>query len=521
MIKADVLVIGSGAAGLSFALKVAQDDSGLTVVVATKADQSESNTKYAQGGIAVVVDKTDSFENHVQDTLIAGAGSCDEAVVRMVVEEAPARLREMVEWGASFDTTKEGKLDLGKEGGHGENRIVHHKDVTGLEIEQKLLNQITQTENITLLDHHFAIDLITEHHINNKVISDKRTCFGAYILDVKSGKIEQILSKITMLACGGLGQVYAHTTNPLVATGDGVAMAYRAKAKITDIEFIQFHPTALYLPEESPSFLISEAVRGEGAYLRTKLGERFMSKYDARLELASRDIVAKAIDTELKMSGDVCVYLDCKHLKVNEFKNHFPNIYEKCLSIGINIERDEIPVVPAVHYSCGGVEVDKSGLTSITNLFSSGECSRTGLHGSNRLASNSLLEALVYSNRSYFKVKEILPSIEVLENIPDWDEEGTIAPKERVIISHNRKQLQAIMSDYVGIVKSDDRLKRAYKRVYNLYQEVEELYEKSKVSVPLCELRNLITASYLIITQSINQKKNQGVFFNSDLEKNN
>ncbi|MBL4652498.1 MAG: L-aspartate oxidase [Flavobacteriales bacterium] len=517
MIFADVLVIGSGAAGLSFALKIAQEDGNLKVVIATKADGGESNTKYAQGGIAVVVDKTDSFENHVQDTLIAGAGVCDESVVRMVVEEAPQRLKEIRKWGADFDLNKDGKLDLGKEGGHGENRIVHHKDVTGLEISQKLLIQICKTKNITLLDHHYAIDLITEHHLTKKAEQKKLTCFGAYVLDVKSGEIETILSKATMLACGGLGQVYAHTTNPLVATGDGIAMAYRAKARIKDIEFIQFHPTALYLPEESPSFLISEAVRGEGAFIRTKSGERFMKKYDARLELASRDIVAKAIDTELKMNGDSCVYLDCKHLEIKKFKQHFPNIYEKCLSIGINIKIDEIPVVPAVHYSCGGVDVDKNGQTSITNLFSSGECSRTGLHGANRLASNSLLEALVYSNRSQRAVKEILPTIKLSENVPDWDEEGTITPKERVIISHNRKQLQAIMSDYVGIVKSNDRLKRAHKRVYGLYQEVEELYGKSKVSVQLCELRNLITASYLI-TQSLRQEKNQGVFFNSDLE---
>lgn len=517
MIKTDILVIGSGAAGLSFALKVAQNDSSLRVTVATKVDRSESNTKYAQGGIAVVVDKSDSFESHIQDTLTAGAGICDESIVRMVVEEAPARLKELVEWGASFDINHSGELDLGKEGGHKKNRIVHHKDVTGLEIEQKLLIQIGKTKNINILDHHFAIDLITEHHLNKKLIPERRTCYGAYILNVKSGVIEPILSKITMLACGGLGQVYAHTTNPLVATGDGIAMAYRAQAKICEIEYIQFHPTALYLPEESPSFLISEAVRGEGAYLMTKSGDRFMEKYDSRLELASRDIVAKAIDNELKISGDNCVYLDCKHLNIEDFKNHFPNIYEKCLSIGINIELNAIPVVPAVHYSCGGVEVDSEGQTSIINLFSSGETSRTGLHGANRLASNSLLEALVYSNRSYLSAKELLDKIEILESVSGWNEEGTIMPRERVIISHNRKELQAIMSDYVGIVKSNDRLKRAHKRVYVLYQEVEELYEKSKVSVQLCELRNLITASHLIITQSLRQEKNHGVFYNSDL----
>ncbi|MDA9563961.1 FAD-binding protein, partial [Flavobacteriales bacterium] len=307
-------------------------------------------------------------------------------------------------------------------------------------------------------------------------------------------------------------------TNPIIATGDGVGMAYRAKARIADMEYVQFHPTALYNPGASPTYLISEAVRGFGAYLKTKSGDRFMQRYDDRMELASRDIVAKAIDSELKISGNSCVYLDCTHIDQREFQKHFPNISKKCFSIGVDVSRDWIPVVPAVHYSCGGVVVDHNGETEISNLYTSGETSRTGLHGANRLASNSLLEALVYSSRSFEKVKSVLGDIQTLDNLPEWDDKGTISPKERVVISHNRRQLQAIMSDYVGIVKTHDRLERARSKVYEIYLEVEELYAKSKVSIQLCELRNLITVAHLIISQSINQTTNRGVFFNSDLQ---
>ncbi len=518
MITADVLVIGSGVAGLSFALKIAEEDRSAKILVVTKAETEESNTKYAQGGIAVVVDQTDSFEKHMEDTIIAGGGVCDEDVVRMVVSEAPQRLEELIEWGAQFDVNAEGFFDLGKEGGHGENRIVHHKDITGLEIEEKLLRRITSLSNIQILDHHFAIDLITEHHLAKPEEHQKLTCYGAYIFDEQKKTISTVAAKVTMLASGGLGQVYAHTTNPIIATGDGVGMAYRAKARIADMEYVQFHPTALYNPGASPTYLISEAVRGFGAYLKTKSGDRFMQRYDDRMELASRDIVAKAIDSELKISGNSCVYLDCTHIDQREFQKHFPNISKKCFSIGVDVSRDWIPVVPAVHYSCGGVVVDHNGETEISNLYTSGETSRTGLHGANRLASNSLLEALVYSSRSFEKVKSVLGDIQTLDNLPEWDDKGTISPKERVVISHNRRQLQAIMSDYVGIVKTHDRLERARSKVYEIYLEVEELYAKSKVSIQLCELRNLITVAHLIISQSINQTTNRGVFFNLDLQ---
>lgn len=520
MYKSDVLVIGSGIAGLTFALKVASHDSDISITIITKADKSESNTKYAQGGIAVVLDENDSFENHIKDTLIAGDGACDVDVVKMVVEEAPARLDEIIKWGAQFDLNDEGEYDLGKEGGHGENRIVHHKDITGLEIEKKLLKQIEKKKNIKLLSHHFAIDLITQHHLEQKVDRADIECYGAYVLDNKTGKIERYLSKITMLASGGLGQVYANTTNPTIATGDGVAMAYRAKARVEDIQYIQFHPSALYNPKESPSFLISEAVRGFGAYVKNKEGYRFVYDYDERGELASRDIVAKAIDNELKKSGNDCVYLDCTHLDISKFKAHFPNIYEKCASLGIYIEKDWIPVVPAAHYSCGGIAVDMSGKTTINRLLACGECSRTGLHGANRLASNSLLEALVYAENSFRYVIEQLQNISFNEVIPDWNTEGTNNPKELVVITHNKKELQNIMSDFVGIVRSHERLERALKRTKGLYEETEMLYETTAISPQLCELRNLITCAYLIITHSQKQVENKGTFFNLDLVKN-
>ena len=517
MKKSDVLVIGSGIAGLTFALKIAKSNPKLSVTIVSKASEGESNTKYAQGGIAVVLDKNDSFEKHIEDTLIAGDGICDEGVVKMVVEEAPMRLKEIIDWGAEFDTNQAGEYDLGKEGGHGENRIVHHKDVTGLEIERKLRSQVKAQSNIDFFTHYFAIDLITQHHLGFKVPKSEIECYGAFVLDTTSGKIDRFVSKITMLSSGGVGQVYANTTNPTIATGDGVAMAYRAKARIEEIAFIQFHPTALYDPMISPSFLISEAVRGFGAYLRTQDGKRFMPDYDERAELASRDIVAQAIDKELKKTGAEYVYLDCTHLEIEKFKNHFPNIYKKCAEIGIPIEKDYIPVVPAAHYSCGGIDVDSWGQTTIKNLLACGECSRTGLHGANRLASNSLLEALVYADRSFQLVSKKIANIELNEAIPKWDTTGTNNPKELVVIKHNRKELQAIMSDYVGIARSNQRLKKALKRIKELYQETEELYEATTVSPQLCELRNLITCAYLIITNSQKQTENRGTFYNTDL----
>jgi len=525
MIKTDFLVIGSGIAGLSYALKVANYYKEATVTLVTKAEKEESNTKYAQGGIATVTNTdTDSFEEHIRDTLIAGDGLCDEEVVRIVVEEAPERLKELIEWGTQFDKTKQGEYSLGREGGHSQNRILHHKDITGYEIGRALLHEVENTPNITLLEDHFAIDFITDHHIIKaqgleKTVThkDEITCYGAYVLDENSQKIKTITAKSTLLASGGSGQVYGTTTNPKIATGDGIAMAYRAKARIQDIEFIQFHPTALHQePAQSPAFLITEAVRGEGGILRNIDGERFMEKYDSRLELAPRDIVARAIDTELKNTGEDHVYLDCTHIDKEHFINHFPNITQKCKSLGIDVHNEYIPVTPAAHYICGGVAVNTNGETSIDNLYACGECSRTGLHGANRLASNSLLEAIVYSHRSFKHVVNKFNSLSFRDDIPLWDDTNTSLNQENILITHDRKDIQKIMSNYVGIVRSDIRLRKAANRLEILYQENKELYKTAKLSVPICELRNLITNSYLIIKSSMERTENKGGFYSKD-----
>ncbi|MFG6685064.1 L-aspartate oxidase [Mariniflexile sp. HNIBRBA6329] len=515
MIEANYLVIGSGIAGLTFSVKIAEKFPNRSVVIVTKANEDESNTKYAQGGVAVVLDaEKDSFNKHIEDTLIAGDGLCDEEVVKMVIEEGPKRLEELMLWGANFDLDASGELDLGKEGGHSEYRIIHHKDITGYEIERALLKRAHQLPNISILPHHFAIDLVTNHHIANDT-SEKLSCYGAYVFDQKTDKIFTIKANSTLLASGGIGCVYGHTTNPIIATGDGVAMAYRAKAEIKDMEFVQFHPTALYEAKGESSFLISEAVRGFGAYLRNKSGHRFMLDYDDRAELASRDIVSQSIDSELKKSGDPHVYLDCTHLDMDAFKNHFPNIYNKCLEHHIKIDTDWIPVVPASHYLCGGIDVDIKGRTSIANLFACGECSRTGLHGANRLASNSLLEALVYAHNIFKHHSENdYKPVEVI--IPDWNDEGTTIPKEHILVKHNLKQMQALMRDYVGIVRSNKRLKRAIKHLDLIHNEVEELYKESKISTSLCELRNMINVSHLIVKQSLNRTENKGGYYNID-----
>lgn len=511
----DYLVIGSGVAGLTFSVKIAEKFPDRKVVIVTKANEDESNTKYAQGGVAIVSNKEeDSFKKHINDTLIAGDGLCEKDVVQMVVKEGPDRLEELLLWGANFDVNNSGKFDLGKEGGHSEYRIVHHKDITGFEIERALLHRAHQLPNISILPHHFAIDLVTNHHLDS-VENDELTCYGAYILDQKSANIFTIKANNTLLASGGIGCVYGHTTNPVIATGDGIAMAYRAKARIKDMEFVQFHPTALYEAKGESSFLISEAVRGFGAYLRNKKGHRFMPDYDDRAELASRDIVSQSIDSELKKSGDPHVYLDCTHLDMEAFINHFPNIYKKCLEHHIDIKTDWIPVVPASHYLCGGIEVNKKGKTTISNLFACGECSRTGLHGANRLASNSLLEALVYAHSIYKNLsKQSNDAVNV--DIPDWNDEGTTIPEEHILIQHNLKQLQALMRDYVGIVRSNKRLKRAIKHLDLIYEEVEDFYKESKVTTSLCELRNMINVSHLIISQSLDRTENKGGYFNID-----
>lgn len=525
--ETDVLVIGSGISGLSYALKVAEKCSDSQITIVTKDDEGESNTKYAQGGLAVVTDfDNDSFNKHIEDTMRAGDGLSDRNVVEIVVKEGPKRFKEIVEWGANFDQSHHGNFTLGREGGHTENRIVHHKDITGFEIERALLEAVKLNPNITLLTHHYVIDLITEHHLNNQVLDEQNiTCFGAYVLDKKNEKIKRIRAKITLMATGGIGQVYRNTTNPPIATGDGIGLAYRAKANISNMQFIQFHPTALYSRMSGRLFLISEAVRGDGAKLRTKDGKPFMHKYDEREELASRDIVARAIDNELKISGDEFVGLDCRQMDKEKFIAHFPNIYEKCISEGIDPFTQLIPVVPACHYLCGGISVDIHSQTSIKNLFAVGECTNTGLHGANRLASNSLLEALVFAHRAAMKSIEFLNDnkfdFEKINNIPQWNDEGLQVTDEMVLIKYLRKDLQNLMSDLVGIVRSNARLQLALEKEEEIHRAVKELYKISVLSPQLSELRNLVSVAYLIITQSIEQKENRGAFYNKDFDPNN
>jgi len=519
-IKSDFLVIGSGIAGLSFAIKTAQAFPDKKISIITKGIKEESNTKYAQGGIAGVYDLTkDSYEAHIKDTLIAGDGLCDESIVRMVIEQATDRLEELLEWGVSFDKKENGEFDLGKEGGHSENRIFHYKDITGFEIERSLLNIIAKTPNIDFYDFHFAIDLITEHQVYGDLISleSEKTVFGAYVFDEKSKAIKTFIAKYTMLASGGGGQVYETTTNPFVATGDGIGMSYRAKAHLADLEFIQFHPTALYNPGESPAFLISEAVRGFGAYLRNSNSERFMSKYDERLELAPRDIVARAIDTEMKLHGNKHVYLDVTHLNYNDFVKHFPNITNKCASLNIDIRKDYIPVAPAAHYMMGGIVIDKNGHTSIKNLYASGEVTRSGLHGANRLASNSLLEALVFSHNAVEDLTQNFDENYKLPTVPEWIDTSTKRDMEKILITHDRNEVKTIMSNYVGIVRSNERLLRALRRLYVLYQDNKRLYDHAEITTDLLELRNLITTAYLIVEFSRKRQENRGGFYSKDL----
>ncbi|MCX6290378.1 MAG: L-aspartate oxidase [Bacteroidetes bacterium] len=513
--EVDFLVIGSGIAGLTYALKVA--DQG-NVIIITKTLEDESNTKYAQGGIASVQHAPDTFEKHIHDTLEAGAGLCDEKIVRMVITEGSERVKEIIEWGTRFDKNEKGDYDLAREGGHSEHRVLHFKDSTGNEIERALIEEANNHPNIEIFTHYFAVDIITQHHLGIEVTrhSTGIECYGAYALNLQTHEIETILARTTLVATGGAGHVYKTTTNPVIATGDGVAMVYRAKGVVEDMEFIQFHPTALYHPGENPSFLISEAVRGFGAVLKTHDGSEFMHRYDERKSLAPRDIVARAIDNEMKISGDDFVFLDCTHLDAAELKKHFPKIYEKCLSIGIDITKTMIPVVPAAHYICGGIKVDEFGKSSIRNLYAAGECARTGLHGANRLASNSLLEALVYAHRASLDAKTNFRKIILKQDVPDWNAEGTSSPKEMVLITHNLTELQNVMSNYVGIVRSNVRLKRALDRLRILYGETEALYEKTTISPQLCELRNMIMVGYLIVKAAIKRKESVGLHYTTD-----
>ena len=513
-------MIGSGIAGLTYALKVAEECPDRSVIILTKAQSDETNTKYAQGGIAGVMDfDQDSFAKHIEDTLIAGDGLCNPEIVEIVVKEGVQRINEIISWGAKFDKEPDGDYKLGKEGGHSENRILHHKDVTGNEMERTLLETIRKCPNIKLLPHCFVLDIITQHHLGYLVTkaTPDIECYGVYLLNRETMKIEKILAKVTLLAAGGNGQIYRSTTNPAVATGDGVAMVYRAKGRIENMEFIQFHPTALYEPGvRGQSFLITEAVRGDGAILRNDKGEAFMEKYDPRKDLASRDIVARAIDSEMKINGTEYVYLDCRHMDITKFIEHFPNIYEKCLSMGVNVAKDMIPVSPAAHYSCGGVKTNEWGQTSINNLFAAGECASTGLHGANRLASNSLLEAMVFAHRSFLTAVAKIKSINIRTDIPDWNAKGTKEPKEQILITQSIKELKLLMSDYVGIVRNTERLRRASRRIDLLHEETEMLYQTAMVSLPLCQLRNMITVAYLVVKSAELRRESRGLHFNTD-----
>lgn len=515
----DILVIGSGLAGLTYAIKMAEKYPNYSVTILTKAAKdNESNTKYAQGGIAVVTAVEDNFESHIQDTLVAGDGLCNLDAVKVVVENGPEMVRQIIDWGTNFDKNEDGDYKRGKEGGHSEFRILHHKDITGYEIERALLEKARTLPNIQILNHYFVIDLITQHHLGYLVTKASRNiaCYGVYALDMHNNKIEKILSRVTLLASGGAGQVYRSTTNPTIATGDGIAMVYRAKGRIENMEFIQFHPTALFEIGVSPSFLITEAIRGDGAILRNAHGEAFMERYDARKDLAPRDIVARAIDNEMKINGTDHVFLDCTHMDPDNFIAHFPNIYEKCLSKGINPLKNYIPVAPAAHYTCGGIKVDLDGHTSIERLLACGECTSTGLHGANRLASNSLLEAIVFADKCFQSSSAILEHATIQTDIPEWNADGTVEPKEMILITQSRKELQAIMSDYVGIVRNNIRLERALKRVDLLHEETEHLFDQTIISPQLAELRNLITVAFLIIKGAQLRRESRGLNYNTD-----
>lgn len=512
----DYLVIGSGLAGMSFALKVADT---ARVALVCKTSLEEANTYFAQGGIASVTNlEVDNFTKHIKDTLIAGDWLSDTAAVEKVVKGGPEQIKELLKWGVNFDKNENGEFDLHREGGHSEFRILHHADNTGAEIQTSLIRQVKSHPNIDLFENHFAIEILTQHHLG-KIVTRRTqdiTCYGAYVLNQSTGEVDKFLSRVTTMATGGVGAVYTTTTNPLIATGDGIAMVYRAKGTVKDMEFIQFHPTALYNPGDRPSFLITEAMRGYGAVLRNLDGEEFMHKYDSRLSLAPRDIVARAIDSEMKLHGTDHVYLDVTHKDPEETKHHFPNIYEKCLSLGIDITKDYIPVAPAAHYLCGGIKVDLNGESSISRLYAIGECSCTGLHGGNRLASNSLLEAIVYADAAAKHSLEHLNEYSFRTDIPDWNDDGTTHPEEMVLITQSIKEVNQIMGYYVGIVRSDVRLNRAWNRLDILYEETEKLFKVSKASREICELRNIINVGYLIMRQAMERKESRGLHYTID-----
>ncbi|MGY5849343.1 L-aspartate oxidase [Salegentibacter sp. F14] len=495
----DILIIGSGIAGLSFAIKIAEDRPDLSILILTKNSGEESNTARAQGGIAVVLDKLkDSFTQHMEDTMKAGKGLSNKKVVEMVVSQAPARLEEVMLWGASFDRNKKGEFDLGLEGGHSQARIVHHSDLTGLELEKTLLKKVAALPNINIQDHYFVTELLT--------IGDKKgkKCIGVKAIDKSKNKFTQFHSKITFMATGGSGMIFENTTNPSVATGDGVAIAYRAGARVKDMDFIQFHPTALYESNKHPLFLISEAVRGFGAYVINKEGKRFLFKYDSRGELATRDIVSSAIVTELEETKEKSVFLDCRHLNVQDFQQHFPTIVSYCSTLGINIETDLIPVVPAAHYQCGGIEVDSCARTSIKNLYASGECARTGLHGANRLASNSLLEALVFSHQAYEKVSEEIDH-EIRTILENLESTNNISDKDCPNFKRMCQRLNQLMG-YQTVHGSDLSFKE--NQLKELLQLKNDIEQAAISSVAYYELHNMTTVAVLILKESISRFEN-------------
>ncbi len=510
----DFVVIGSGIAGLSFALKAAKHGS---VAVITKRKGADTNTAWAQGGIACVTSDEDSFELHVRDTLEAGAGLCDEEVVRTIVTEGPARIQELVDLGLHFDDREVSghrEFDLGMEGGHSKRRVLHVRDVTGKEIEETLLRELGRQSHVDLLENHMGVDLITAAKLG---FAAEDRCLGIYILDELSGQVATVRSDRIVLATGGCGKVYLYTTNPDIATGDGVAMAWRAGALIANMEFIQLHPTCLFHPK-AKSFLISEAVRGEGGILRNNRGEDFMTRYDSRGSLAPRDIVARAIDAEIKRSGAQCVFLDITHRSPEFLRERFPHIYETCLRFGIDMAKQPIPVVPAAHYQCGGIKTDVNGAATLPGLYAIGEVACNGLHGANRLASNSLLEGLVLSHRACEALVREQPTSHAARAIllPEWESGDVQNVDELVVIYHNWDEIRRLMWDYVGIVRTNKRLQRASARLRNLQREIREFYWNFKISVDLLELRNLATVAALIVDSALSRKESRGLHFTLD-----
>ena len=536
--KYDFLIIGAGVAGMSYALKIARGLAAKDAATGAKEPQhricmicktslDEANTSFAQGGVASVTNfSVDTFDKHIADTLIAGDYISDRQAVEQVVRMAPEQIRELVQWGVNFDRKENGDFDLHREGGHSEFRILHHADDTGAEIQRGLMEAVRACPYIEVKENHFAVEIITQHHLGVRVTrrSPNIQCYGAYVLNTgksgksgKSGAVDTYLAKCTVMCTGGCGAVYLTTSNPVIATGDGIAMVYRAKGTVADMEFVQFHPTVLHNPNEThPAYLITEAMRGYGGILKLPNGQTFMEKYDERLSLAPRDIVARAIDKEMKIHGLDHVCLDVTHKNAEETRRHFPNIYQKCLSMGIDITQDYIPVRPAAHYMCGGIKVDLNGQTSIERLYALGECSCTGLHGGNRLASNSLIEAVVYAETAARHSLEHVDLYDFNERVPEWNDEGTMTNEEKVLISQSVKEVNQIMANYVGIVRSDLRLHRAWDRLDMLYEETERLFKRVKASRDICELRNMINVGYLITRWALERKECRGLHFTTD-----